>query len=254
MKPSATASSSRKSPVRRSVTRALHALFAPRSPQTPSHPDASPRSDRFRCGGRESNFLAAKLDGTLKDGDTGKKPDDAAPKAGPTWTNAAGRVALSFDGVDDIVEFPTTMENFKLPFSISFWVNPAAQNGELFGNHPPGMVMKWDGREVQFGYATTGGWAGMGTAPLTAGQWQHVAVVCDVEKSFCYVNGVEKTSAATGKGDFDPNLDLTFRLGQGYQTGRFFRGLLSDFRIYRSALSPSEVQTVMKEGAREREE
>ena len=25
----------------------------------PSHPDASPRSDRFRCGGRESNFLAA---------------------------------------------------------------------------------------------------------------------------------------------------------------------------------------------------
>ena len=26
---------------------------------TPSHPDASPRSDRFRCGGRESNFLAA---------------------------------------------------------------------------------------------------------------------------------------------------------------------------------------------------
>jgi len=28
--------------------------------QTHSHPDARPRSDRFRCGGRESNFLAAK--------------------------------------------------------------------------------------------------------------------------------------------------------------------------------------------------
>jgi hypothetical protein len=27
--------------------------------QTPSLPDARPRSDRFRCGGRESNFLAA---------------------------------------------------------------------------------------------------------------------------------------------------------------------------------------------------
>ena len=26
--------------------------------QTPSLPDARPRSDRFRCGGRESNFLA----------------------------------------------------------------------------------------------------------------------------------------------------------------------------------------------------
>ena len=27
--------------------------------QTPSLPDADPRSDRPRCGGRESNFLAA---------------------------------------------------------------------------------------------------------------------------------------------------------------------------------------------------
>jgi len=26
---------------------------------TPSFPDARPRSDRFRCGGRERNFLAA---------------------------------------------------------------------------------------------------------------------------------------------------------------------------------------------------
>jgi hypothetical protein len=28
--------------------------------QTPSHPAASPRSDRFRCGGREGNCIAAK--------------------------------------------------------------------------------------------------------------------------------------------------------------------------------------------------
>jgi hypothetical protein len=49
-----------KSPVRSIVVVALHPLFAPRSPQTPSLPDARPRSDRFRCGGRESNFLAAK--------------------------------------------------------------------------------------------------------------------------------------------------------------------------------------------------
>jgi hypothetical protein len=61
MKPSATASSCRKFPVRSSVASSLHPLFAPRSPQTPSLPDARPRSDRFRCGGRESNFLAARV-------------------------------------------------------------------------------------------------------------------------------------------------------------------------------------------------
>jgi hypothetical protein len=57
---------------------------------------------------------------------------------------------------------------------------------------------------------------------------------------------VEKSNAAT-KGDFQANPDLTFRLGQGYKEGRFFRGLLRDFRIYRTALLPAEVQAVMKE-------
>ena len=85
-----------------------------------------------------------------------------------------------------------------------------------------------------------------GPVDLTAGQWQHVAIVCDGKKAFCYLNGVEKSNAAA-KGDFQANPDLTFRLGQGYETGRFFRGLLRDFRIYRTALSPAEVQAVMKE-------
>jgi hypothetical protein len=31
-----------------------------RNEQTPSLPDARPRSDRFRCGGRESDFLAVR--------------------------------------------------------------------------------------------------------------------------------------------------------------------------------------------------
>ena len=58
MNPTTTASSSRKSSVRGSVTGAFHPFSTPRSPQTPSLPDAPPRSARFRCGGRESNFLA----------------------------------------------------------------------------------------------------------------------------------------------------------------------------------------------------
>ena len=35
--------------------------YAPRSPQTPSLPDADPLSDCPRRGGRESKFLAAKF-------------------------------------------------------------------------------------------------------------------------------------------------------------------------------------------------
>jgi len=61
----ATTSCPTKSPVRRSAEVPLHPSSVtiqpsatPRSPQTPSLPDARPGSDRFRCGGRESNFLA----------------------------------------------------------------------------------------------------------------------------------------------------------------------------------------------------
>ena len=57
---------------------------------------------------------------------------------------------------------------------------------------------------------------------------------------------MEKSSDA-GSGVLAPNPTLTFRLGQGYGEKRFFRGLLSDVRIYRGALSPAEVQAVMKE-------
>lgn len=50
----------RKSGSRSSTGSLLHPFSTPRSPQTPSLPDADPRSDRFWCGGHESNFLAVK--------------------------------------------------------------------------------------------------------------------------------------------------------------------------------------------------
>ena len=83
---------------------------------------------------------------------------------------------------------------------------------------------------------------------MTAGQWQHVAVVCDGSKAFFYVNGEVKSSGAA-PGVFAPNLNLTFRLGQGYGEKRFFKGLLSDVRIYRMALSAADVQAVMQDDA-----
>ena len=65
--------------------------------------------------------------------------------------------------------------------------------------------------------------------------------------TFTFVNGEVKSSGAA-TGVFAPNPDLTFRLGQGFGEGRFFRGLLSDVRIYRGAPTVAEVQAVMNEG------
>ena len=179
---------------------------------------------------------------------------DGALKGGPVWTNLAGRAGLSFDGVDDIVEMPTWLESLAVPFSFTLWVSPAAEQMEyanILGNHANfnGLVMQQDQNKTNLfylGYGDGGKGYGCGLVQLTAGEWQHVAVVCDGEKAFCYINGEEK-STGSSKGEFVPNRNLTFRLGQGYHDKRFFRGLLSDVRIYRLALSPAEVQAVMKE-------
>jgi len=79
-----------------------------------------------------------------------------------------------------------------------------------------------------------------GINAIKAGQWQHVAVVCNGETSILYVNGVEKSNGP-GKGRMAANPGQNFKLGQGYHSGRYFHGLLSDVRIYREALSPAEV-------------
>jgi alpha-galactosidase len=175
-------------------------------------------------------------------------------KGAPVWTNMAGRAGLSFDGVDDIVEMPTRLESLAVPFTFTFWVNPAAEQVEyadILGNHAglAGLVMQQDvnkTNQFHFGYGDGTYGYGPGSVQLIAGAWQHVAVVCDDGKSVCYVNGAEKSSGA-GSGVFAPNPNLTFRLGQGYFEKRFFRGMLSDVRIYRTALSAAEVQAVMKE-------
>jgi|GEM_PF-6128778 len=55
--------------------------------QTPSLPDADPRSDRPRCGGRESRFLAALA--------PPRPPHSPAPIPIPTGHGAAGAKANS---------------------------------------------------------------------------------------------------------------------------------------------------------------
>ncbi len=178
---------------------------------------------------------------------------------GPTWTNAAGRVAMSFNGQWGILDTPTTLEDLGLPFSIAFWVNPAAQQricANIFANSGNDAVLGQCGLSMQQDYGTTNRYAlsygignrescGTPSVQLTTDQWQHVAVVCDGSNTVMYVDGVEK-GRAPAKGAFVPNRGMALRLGY-WDQNRFFNGLLSDFRIYRTVLSPAEVQAVMKE-------
>lgn len=173
----------------------------------------------------------------------------AGPRGGPRWVSGPQGTALRFGGDGDLVTCDTHLSELKMPFSFSLWVNPAAaqvEYADIFGNHGEpfvGVSLQQDGRRSNvygFGYGDGRRWQGVGPVALTAGQWQHVAIVCDGRTAIFCVNGEEKArAAAVGPVAANPGQD--FKLGQGYHTGRFFRGQLRDVRIYRKALVPADV-------------
>ena len=175
---------------------------------------------------------------------------------GPTWTNAAGRNALSFNGQWATVETGTNLEDLTVPFTIAFWVNPAPKQrvcANIFGNrgfqgNAGGFHMEQNQLEMNsYSFSYVNGQNVSATAPvqLAADEWQHVAVTCDGSSIIFYVNGVEKTRAAATAA-FVPNRNMPLLLGAWTQN-RYFAGHLSDFRIYRAALTAAEVQAVLKE-------
>jgi alpha-galactosidase len=168
---------------------------------------------------------------------------------GPQWSKDARGAVLSFDGIDAFVEADTYCPDLAMPFSITLWVKPAATQCEhagILGNHGEPFVGINLQQEVNqtncfgFGFGNGQKWQGTGSTPLQANQWQHVAVVCDGERSILYVNGVEK-SRGPGKCPLAANPGQNFKLGQGYHSGRYFHGSLSDVRIYREALSAADL-------------
>jgi len=179
----------------------------------------------------------------------------AGAQGGPAWTPTPRGVALSFDGADDYVEADTCFPDLGMPFAIALWVNPAAtqvEHADILGNHGEpfvGISIQQDGKNTNsfgFGYGDGKKWQGTGPAQLKADAWQHVAVVCDGEKAVLYVNGVEK-SRDPAKGPLAPNPNQNFKLGQGYHSGRYFHGLLSDVRLYGRALAAVEVAALAQE-------
>ncbi len=86
------------------------------------------------------------------------------------------------------------------------------------------------------------------TAPaLTAGSWQHLAVVIGQTK-IIYVNGADVTTAA-GDDRLPANGSGALFLGAYNATGGFFEGDIDDFRLYRRPLSKREIEAIYNSGA-----
>lgn len=233
----------------------------------------------FRYSGIYGRWKLDEGKGRVVADDSGSKLRGAL-QGGADWTVADNRAAVRFDGgKDSVLEMPGSKEALALPFTISFWVKPAAQkSATLFAkgeDKPFSMLFLTEqGMEVADANGSEGNEEYLGVviekdgtlnmllglggrdgsrddAPksvtLAVGQWQQVVLTCDEQKAVCYVDGKEKGSRET-KTLLARLSDPACKLGRTLKAGRLFRGLLSDVRIYRKALAPAEVQTIMKEG------
>jgi putative membrane-bound dehydrogenase-like protein len=177
---------------------------------------------------------------TLRNGRQATPSDIAArPKR---VDDLAGRAALIFDGKDDHLAVPHDQELAYGPadsFSVSAWVHlDAATSGWK------GLVTKGRDQSPWYGMwiDPNGKWAfggGSNIAGKTArAGWQHVCIVQSGGQDRClYVDGDltgrGPVAAGNGKGDL--------WIGGAKSTNEFFRGGISEVRVYQRALSHAEV-------------
>lgn len=164
--------------------------------------------------------------------------------------------ALFLDGVRQYVELKRDVADFA-DTTLSVWVN-------WNGGDPDQRVFHFGDGAGKYAYLTprdaegkvrfvlstnskTGEQALVGTEALPVGTWTHVAVTLQGDTGTLYVDGkpVATNKAMTLNLDqvLAPNTlsgnDCTF-LGRG-EKGNYFKGLLSDFRIY---VQPQEATTI----------
>lgn len=178
---------------------------------------------------------------------------------GATWT-AAGRHggALQFDGVDDVVRVAHTDDlNFSNALTIEAWVYPT---GPLTGWRTA-VFKETSGMDAYslYAHSATAGPRGQavisgvkqttatGTSiPVEA--WTHVAVTYNGAALRVFVNGIQvSTTPATGPVGSSAGV---LSVGGNTIWGEYFEGVIDEVRVYRRALTASELQADMNKPIR----
>ncbi len=177
--------------------------------------------------------------------------------SGPTWTAGKYHNAVNLDGSNDYVSLPSGVVDGLTDFTISAWVYPdiVSDWSRVFdfgtGTSVNMFLTPSNGwsHTVRFAITTSGAGAeqvinGDDELPA-AGAWTHVAVTLDGNTGILYVNGDEvgRNSSMSLTPD---SLGVTTNnyIGRSQYPDPYLNGHVDDFRIYSSALSPSEVEAL----------
>ena len=180
---------------------------------------------------------------------------------GPTYSSGNGG-SLVFDGTNDYSEItnPATLRNQN--FALSVWVNPAVQTLAIVsmidfdhgGSPNQGWVLQsedattnrnfylaWhDGTTFQ---PTGGGGFGAGKGiQITTSSWQNITYVKNGTSLLGYRNGIQVYTGTATNGNVNYINSRNLFIGRlVINSGREFKGNISNTQIYNRALSASEI-------------
>lgn len=174
--------------------------------------------------------------------------------------------AISFDGVDDYIDFGDIYSDLELPFTISAWVyvDPTSNlYGPIFTNRNcdpiyTGFRLIVDGTRISLEYGD--GFGGNdpayrngkeATVDDMKGSWNHItAVVRSVSSIDLYRNGINVGGGSTG-GSSTNTMDSS---KPGFASSAYFisngrvyrfKGAIDDIRLWNRALSETEIRQTM---------
>lgn len=183
-------------------------------------------------------------------GNTGTFTNGALPNTTAIYSKGA-----TFDGVNDFVNVPNTVNrvNLRESMTVSCWARSHTANwnqtGCLVSKRDQFVLHPWSGGKSFDFYINSGGWTSASTnlaniSNFDLMDWHHyVGVYNHVTGQFqVFVDGVQRAtnSITAGSNLTSDTGPITIGYDDG-QSGRYFDGDLDDVRIYNRALPASEI-------------
>jgi hypothetical protein len=202
--------------------------------------------------GLSAHYTFNESGGKMAKDQSGRKNHGEIKGKRPMARRVKGRFgsALRFDGKDDYVDCGIRKDFSKMKSgTIVLWVKPDMLKGGLVtqstgrdyvdsrlvlsfkGSQLAGLVS--DGKNYKKHY--------FGTGLLESGKWSQVAFTFGKSGQVTYVDGIKQTMK---EGSIEPDhkgLPLLIGSGKLFGSGRFFKGLIADVRIYDHALTEKQL-------------
>ena len=175
--------------------------------------------------------------------------------SGPTWADRQGGKAISFDGVDDFVQAPSTPAASSFSVVTHLTINVGAAAMRIAGNYSGGTVRGWGlfvdaGSLLNFFIFGAAGTVNTAAGVVPRGVSVCLAVVYSFSGSTCtkrqYIDGVLVDTAAGAVGSIS-TASAFLQIGKyNSAVSLLFAGSVHEFLEYDRALSDTEINLLAR--------